>query len=361
MKMTKTELPTQGSRALALRFHPVKPRISKSARSSRSVAFWTLWIAVVALVATACGTGVGTGSGAVSVGDETLSRADLTDFALEWQNVGAEVPTEEIAPDALRQGIEFWIQTTALEAELGDGITSQDRVAAQQWAAENFASVAQDSSFYDRLVAWRSSRLAIGRDVGIALEPSEAEMRERLEIINTSQGETVCAAHILVATADEADSLFAEIEAGGDFAALALASSLDTGSAQVGGDLGCAPQGTYVGPFDEAVWAGADGDLIGPIQTEFGFHIIQHQGFELNAFEFDEVQGELRQLLIDEREQQVDEVHRQRRVAASTNAKVALDPRYGTFESETGTIFAPEGAEIEGASTQEPGDGFLTE
>jgi peptidyl-prolyl cis-trans isomerase C len=82
------------------------------------------------------------------------------------------------------------------------------------------------------------------------------------------------AAHILVETAEAADKLKAELAAGADFAELAKANSTDTGSGANGGDLGWFGQGMMVKPFEDAVIAAKVGEVAGPVQSEFGFHLI---------------------------------------------------------------------------------------
>lgn len=82
------------------------------------------------------------------------------------------------------------------------------------------------------------------------------------------------AAHILVATKEEADKLKADLAAGADFAELAKANSTDTGSGANGGDLGWFGLGMMVKPFEEAVVAAKVGEVTGPVQSEFGFHLI---------------------------------------------------------------------------------------
>lgn len=81
------------------------------------------------------------------------------------------------------------------------------------------------------------------------------------------------AAHILVDTPELAADLMAQIAAGADFAALAAEHSTD-GSAQAGGDLGWFGLGMMVEPFETAVVAAEVGKVTGPVQTEFGFHLI---------------------------------------------------------------------------------------
>lgn len=82
------------------------------------------------------------------------------------------------------------------------------------------------------------------------------------------------AAHILVATEDEATKLKAELAGGADFAELAKAKSTDTGSGANGGDLGWFGPGMMVKPFEEAVVGATVGEVTGPVKTDFGYHLI---------------------------------------------------------------------------------------
>jgi peptidyl-prolyl cis-trans isomerase C len=82
------------------------------------------------------------------------------------------------------------------------------------------------------------------------------------------------AAHILVADEAKAKELLAQLEAGADFAELAKTNSTDTGSGAVGGDLGWFGLGMMVKPFEDAVVAAEIGKVAGPVQSDFGFHLI---------------------------------------------------------------------------------------
>ena len=63
------------------------------------------------------------------------------------------------------------------------------------------------------------------------------------------------------------------------FAELAKQNSQDPGSAGQGGDLGSfARDGSMVKPFEDAVFSGKQGDIVGPVQTDFGWHIIRITG-----------------------------------------------------------------------------------
>lgn len=86
------------------------------------------------------------------------------------------------------------------------------------------------------------------------------------------------ASHILVNTKDEAENLLNEIKAGKSFAECAKECSLCP-SKRDGGDLGFFKQGVMVKPFEDAAFALKEiGDLSEPVQTQFGWHLIQLTG-----------------------------------------------------------------------------------
>ncbi|MFZ1468964.1 MAG: peptidylprolyl isomerase [Paracoccaceae bacterium] len=82
------------------------------------------------------------------------------------------------------------------------------------------------------------------------------------------------AAHILVETEEKANELKGQLDGGADFAELAKANSTDTGSGAMGGDLGWFGLGMMVKPFEDAVVGAEVGKVIGPIKSDFGWHLI---------------------------------------------------------------------------------------
>ncbi len=82
------------------------------------------------------------------------------------------------------------------------------------------------------------------------------------------------AAHILVETEEKAKELKAQLDGGADFAELAKANSIDTGSGAAGGELGWFGLGVMVKPFEDAVVAAEVGKVSGPVQTDFGWHLV---------------------------------------------------------------------------------------
>ncbi len=82
------------------------------------------------------------------------------------------------------------------------------------------------------------------------------------------------ARHILVKTQEGCEEIKQQIEKGADFAELAKQHS-DCPSGQQGGDLGEFSPGQMVKEFDEVVFSEEVGKVHGPVQTQFGFHLIE--------------------------------------------------------------------------------------
>ena len=83
-----------------------------------------------------------------------------------------------------------------------------------------------------------------------------------------------CARHILVATEEACLALKNQIEAGADFAVCARDHS-SCPSGRQGGALGEFGPGQMVREFDEVVFSGEVGKVLGPVKTQFGYHLIE--------------------------------------------------------------------------------------
>ena len=105
------------------------------------------------------------------------------------------------------------------------------------------------------------------------------------------------AAHILVETEEEAQDLVDELEGGADFAELARERSTGP-SGPNGGALGWFAAGQMVPEFAEAVTAMEPGAISEPVQTQFGWHVVQLNETRLaEAPPLEQVRGELAQEL----------------------------------------------------------------
>ena len=109
--------------------------------------------------------------------------------------------------------------------------------------------------------------------------------------------------HILLPVSDpkddavvkaKAEAILKRAQGGEDFAKLAKENSQDPGSAQQGGDLGWSERKAWVAPFAEAAFSMQEGEIKGPVKTQFGYHILKLEGIQPAVVKtFEQSQGEL--------------------------------------------------------------------
>jgi parvulin-like peptidyl-prolyl isomerase len=156
---------------------------------------------------------------------------------------------------------------------------------------------------------------------------NEQQLRETYEerALEFSQ---VQVAHILVETEEEALDIL-DRATPQTFGELAQRFSLDTGSAPNGGDLGVQRPADLVQPFADATLEIPVGEIGGPVQTEFGWHLIHVIDRQTQPFETvrDSLLQELRgQVFTDWLIEQVQ------------GAEIRVNPRYGYFDEASGSV-----------------------
>lgn len=104
----------------------------------------------------------------------------------------------------------------------------------------------------------------------------------RLENKRQGKNEVIHASHILIGFGNNKDSAFKfakniliRSKKNEDFATLARKYSEDKGSAANGGDLGYFAKGMMVKPFEDAAFSAKPGEIVGPVESQFGYHIIK--------------------------------------------------------------------------------------
>lgn len=118
---------------------------------------------------------------------------------------------------------------------------------------------------------------------------ADADGYHLIEIIDERQGKTefVRASHILlnlvsgpdsVKVIQKAKDLLRQARSGADFAELARKNSQEFGAANSGGDLGWVSKGGWVKAFEDAAFKARVGEVVGPVRTPFGWHIIKVTG-----------------------------------------------------------------------------------
>jgi peptidyl-prolyl cis-trans isomerase C len=147
------------------------------------------------------------------------------------------------------------VQQEALKQSLGDALSKKSTIAIEGLKRSYLSNEALLAGIKDAV-----SEAALQK----AYEAKYKDMPPALEYH---------AAHILVDSEDKAKALLAEIDGGKSFADVAKANSKD-GSAANGGDLGWFGLGAMVKPFEDAVVSAPVGKVVGPIKTDFGWHLI---------------------------------------------------------------------------------------
>jgi peptidyl-prolyl cis-trans isomerase D len=139
------------------------------------------------------------------------------------------------------------------------------------------------------------------------IDPAEVKAQYDSNVKLYTKAEEREAAHILIAVKPDAGddakaaakAKAAEVMAKASanpakFGELAKQFSQDPGSAAQGGDLGSFARGNMVKPFDDAVFAMKVGDIVGPVETDFGYHVIKLNGIAAAKVRpFDEVRAQI--------------------------------------------------------------------
>lgn len=104
------------------------------------------------------------------------------------------------------------------------------------------------------------------------LNPGEVKARHILKLTARKSPEEAARAK------EQIDSIYTLLMNGADFAEVARAESEDPGSRANGGELDWFGKGMMVAPFDSAAFSMAEGVVSHPVQTSYGWHIIEVTG-----------------------------------------------------------------------------------
>ncbi len=119
-------------------------------------------------------------------------------------------------------------------------------------------------------------QIFIGRYLEQQITDAAVKSRYDQKLTENPPPEEVRAAHILVATEEEAKAIIDQVAGGGDFAAIAKEKSTDKGSGAQGGELGWFAKNVMVKEFADAAFAMQPGEVSkAPVKSQFGFHVIK--------------------------------------------------------------------------------------
>lgn len=132
----------------------------------------------------------------------------------------------------------------------------------------------------------------------------------------------------------------ARIEGGEDFAAVAREASEDEGSAAQGGDLGYFGRGQMVPAFETAAFGAEVGKLVGPVQSDFGFHLIEVLDRQAGGqIPFEEAQVRIRGRLLTERVRELAEAKAREVAQRITAEKLSTDEQLRSLAEEEGVSY----------------------
>lgn len=121
-----------------------------------------------------------------------------------------------------------------------------------------------------------------------------------------NKSETASAKHILLDTEEKASELFNKINEGAVSFEDAAAEHSTCPSKDAGGNLGSFPRGQMVPEFEEAVFNMKQGEISGPVQTQFGYHLIKLEEIQSGGeSEYEEVKNEIEKTLMYQKQSEV--------------------------------------------------------
>jgi peptidyl-prolyl cis-trans isomerase C len=191
-----------------------------------------------------------------TVAGQPITEADLAFAAEDLGQDLAQIPQDQIRAVLLSQMIDLKLMAAAGHAaNLEQSDLYKQRLSYLQDRALRRAYTKQTVSD-----AITSDEIKAAYDKMVAAMPSVDEIHAR---------------HILVSTEDDAKAIKAQLDGGADFATLAKEKSIEPGAKDSGGDLGYFTQDKMVKPFGDAAFALKVNEISQPVQTQFGWHIIQ--------------------------------------------------------------------------------------
>jgi peptidyl-prolyl cis-trans isomerase D len=199
---------------------------------------------------------------------------------------------EEYQRRNLKVGLEYALMTPALVAD--DRIAAGDAEIQQRFEKRREEYRLPERRRVEYALADSSALMAQAK-----IPDAQVEQFYQAHRADLQAPEQVRARHILIkveGTDPAADtpahqlatSLAEQARAGADFAALAKKNSQDPESAEKGGDLGLFPRGRMVPEFEAAAFGATPGSIVGPIRTQFGWHVIrveEHQAARAQPLE----------------------------------------------------------------------------
>jgi hypothetical protein len=201
----------------------------------------------------------------------TQFEAALSDQGLDLGSEEGQAAVAQIRRQVLEAMINQLLTEQAAAKE--DIVISDEEVKARIEA--DIQAVGDESKFEQ----WLADNNLTHEDYRIILrsELIYGAMFERITAAVPTAAEQVHVRYILLESEEEARNVLAQLQAGGDFTALAQEFSRDESTRESGGDLGWFPQGLELMPpeVEAAAFALEVGQTSGVVASQFGYYILQ--------------------------------------------------------------------------------------
>lgn len=167
-----------------------------------------------------------------------------------------------------------------------------------------------------------------------SIEVTDADV-EALYVSLGDRWTTRSASHIMLNSVEEAQAVLDLVLADpSQWDALAEERSIDPSTAALGGQLGAQPRNTYpFQTFEDAIWLNEVGDIVGPIETQAGFHVVRIDEEETRTLE--DVREQLSEQI---RGQRFDEALGNLEARLNQEADVVVDARFGSWDELAGAV-----------------------
>ena len=260
----------------------------------------------------------------IEVGEDTMSLTEFDErFLLTARNIAAQQGMG-LTDDMLGQLIGLrpnYLDQLATEMVLlneaeARGLTlSDEEVDAQLQTIiegfetqEEYETLLSEAGFESedqlrRLIRENESIRLVVEDIQSNVELSDEDIQAFYEENQAEfqQPEQACTRHILLESEEDALDVISELEGGAEFAAVAEERSTGP-SAPQGGDLGCITPGQTVPAFNDAAFSAEVGEVVGPVETQFGFHVLTvYERNDASVRPLEEVEAPIREQLSGER------------------------------------------------------------
>jgi foldase protein PrsA len=217
-------------------------------------------------------TGGGSGGNIAAVNGQAISRSDF-DHKLESSPAAKQILNQMVQQSLIDQ----YAKDKKIDVSQAD-LDKKEAETRAKFPTGQFEQIVKNQGLTEQDVQQiLRQQLVLEKAVAPQVHVSDADIKAYFDKNHAQfdKPEQVRARHILVADLPKANEVLAKLKAGGSWDALAKQYSTDPASKDKGGELGFFGRGQMVPQFQDAAFGAKVGQIVGPIKSPFGYHIIQ--------------------------------------------------------------------------------------